>query len=78
MKRSKGVDWQLEGDVGSMGNIRASSCANGHKPVVPERLVAHEREGITKGAELLRRQEGLTFRTAFGKKKDILHFNRKI
>ena len=56
MKGGTGIYWQLEGDVGSMANIRVYLYANEHKPVVPERLVAHERDGITQGAELLRRQ----------------------
>lgn len=43
--------------------------ANGHKPVDPERLVALEREAVIKSAELLRRQEGLTYRSVFGKRK---------
>lgn len=33
---------QLEGDVGSMGNIRAYLHANRHDPVVLERLIAYE------------------------------------
>lgn len=45
------MGWQLEGDKGSMENIRAYSYTNGHEPVVRERLVALERAGVTKGAE---------------------------
>lgn len=62
--------WQLEGDAGSMGNSRAFLYANGHKPVVPDRLVAHERESITKGAKLWRGEARLAYRAVFGKRKD--------
>ena len=61
---------QLEGDVEGVGNMRAYLYANGHEPVVPERLAAQERECVTKGAKLLRRQEGLAYRTVFVKRKD--------
>ena len=35
-----------------------TAVPNGHEPVVPERLVAHEREDMTKGAKALEKTGG--------------------
>lgn len=68
MKRSGGKGWQLEGDVGSMENVRAFLYANGHEPVVPDGLVAHESDNPQSAKPL--RRVGLAYRAVFDKRKD--------